>query len=127
VAAFVITDMRLLASVCPRVYRQRTALNETLVAVLDGTVIRPLIGMYPVVSAKIGFTVERLKEESDKPLVSANGFIIAAGIIDFQQNGNKQGREKGPRNREAHLSTVLPGTIEITSNTWGHGCCDGAI
>jgi hypothetical protein len=56
-----ITDMRLLASVCPRVYSQRAALNETFVAVLDGTMIRSLIGMDPVVSAEIGFTVERLK------------------------------------------------------------------
>lgn len=60
-AAFMITDVRLFASVCSRVYSQRAALNKTFVAVLDGTMIRSLIGMYPVGSAEIGFTIERLK------------------------------------------------------------------
>lgn len=45
---------------CPRMHSQRTALNEALIAVLNGTVIGSLIGMYSIMSAEIGFAIERL-------------------------------------------------------------------
>ena len=45
---------------CPRMHGQRTALNEAFIAVLNGTMIGSLIGMYSIVSAEIGFAIERL-------------------------------------------------------------------
>lgn len=58
--AILITDMRLFPGMCPRMHGQRTALNEALIAVLNGTVIGSLIGMYSIMSAEIGFAIERL-------------------------------------------------------------------
>ena len=55
-----VTDMRLFARVGPRVYGQGTALNKALVAVLYGTMIRPLISVYAVMATEIGFAIERL-------------------------------------------------------------------
>ena len=45
---------------CPRMNGQRTALNEALIAVLNGTMIGSLIRMYSVVSAEVGFAIEGL-------------------------------------------------------------------
>lgn len=45
---------------CPGMHSQRTALDETLVAVLDGAMIGSLIGMYSIMSTKIRFAIERL-------------------------------------------------------------------
>lgn len=56
-----VTDMRLLASVGPRVYGQGTALNKALVAVLYGAMIRPLIGVNAIMATEIGFAIEGLR------------------------------------------------------------------
>ena len=48
-----VTDMRLFASMRARVYSQGAALNEALVAILDITMIRSLIGMYAIMATKI--------------------------------------------------------------------------
>jgi hypothetical protein len=37
----------------PYVYSQRTSLNETLLAVFMSTLVRSLVGVYPVVSAEV--------------------------------------------------------------------------
>ena len=58
--AILITDMRFFSGMCPRMHGQRTALNEAFIAVLNGTVIGSLIGMYSIMSAEIGFAIERL-------------------------------------------------------------------
>lgn len=50
-AAIMVADMRLLASMGARVNSQGATLDETLVAILHRAMIRPLIGMYPVVAA----------------------------------------------------------------------------
>lgn len=51
--AFMVTNMGLFASVGPRVYGQSTALNEALVAVLYGAMIRPLIGVDAIMATEI--------------------------------------------------------------------------
>lgn len=48
-----VTDVRLFASMGTRVHGQGTALNETLVAILDITVIRSLIGVYAIMATEI--------------------------------------------------------------------------
>lgn len=60
-----VTDMRLLASVGPRVYGQGTALNKALVAVLYGAMIRPLIGVNAIMATEIGFAIEGLNRLED--------------------------------------------------------------
>jgi hypothetical protein len=55
-----VTDMRLFASMRARVYSQGAALNEALVAILDITMIRSLIGMYAIMATKIWLAIERL-------------------------------------------------------------------
>lgn len=60
-AAILITDMRFFPGMCARMHGQRTALNEAFIAVLDGTVIGSLIGVYSIMPAEIGFAIERLQ------------------------------------------------------------------
>lgn len=55
-----VTNMGLLPGMCSRVDRQSTSLDEALVAVLDHAMVRPFIGMYPVMPAEVGLAVERL-------------------------------------------------------------------
>ena len=52
-AAIVITDVRFLAGVGAGVDGQCTALDEALVAIFDHALVRPLVGVYPKVSAEI--------------------------------------------------------------------------
>lgn len=59
-AALMITDMRLFSGMCPGMNSQRTALDEALIAVLDGAMIRSFIGMYSIMSTEIRFAIERL-------------------------------------------------------------------
>ena len=59
-ATLMVTDMRLLAGMCPRMDRQRTTLDKALIAVLDGTMVGALIRMYAIMSAEIRFAIERL-------------------------------------------------------------------
>lgn len=59
-AALMVTDMRFFSGMCPGMNSQRTALDEALVAVLDGAMIRSLIGMYSIMSTKIRFAIKRL-------------------------------------------------------------------
>lgn len=55
-----VTDMWLLPRVSSRMDRQCTTLDETLIAVLDGTMIGALIRMYAIMSAEIRFAIEGL-------------------------------------------------------------------
>lgn len=48
-----ITDMGLFTSMRPRMNSQRTALDETLVAILHSAMVWTLIGMYSIVSAEV--------------------------------------------------------------------------
>lgn len=52
-ASSVVTDMRFLSRVRPRMHCQCTPLDEGFVAVLDGAVVRSLLGMYPIVPAQV--------------------------------------------------------------------------
>lgn len=58
--AFMVTNMGLFASVGPRVYGQGTALNEALIAVLYGAMIRALIGVDAIMATEIRLAIERL-------------------------------------------------------------------
>jgi hypothetical protein len=51
--AFVVADMRLLSRVRSGMYRQCAPLDEALMTVLVGTLVRSLVGMYTIVPAKI--------------------------------------------------------------------------
>lgn len=53
VAGLMVADMGLLAGMCARVDSQGAALDEALVAVLDGAVVGPLVRMYSIVSAEV--------------------------------------------------------------------------
>lgn len=55
---------------CPGMHSQRTALDETLVAVLDGAMIGPLIGMYSIMSTEIRFAIKRLPPSASNILDS---------------------------------------------------------
>ena len=57
-ATLMVTNMRLLIGVRARMYRQSAALDETLIAILDGTVIRSLIGMDTIMATEIRFAVK---------------------------------------------------------------------
>lgn len=48
-----VTDMRLFASVSPRMNGQGAALDEALVAILDGAMIWSLIGVDAIMAAEI--------------------------------------------------------------------------
>lgn len=51
--AFMITHMGLLSGMCSRMDRQRTALDETLIAILDGAMIGAFIGVYSIMPAEV--------------------------------------------------------------------------
>lgn len=57
-----VTDMRLLTGVGPRVHGQRAALDETLVAVLDGAMVGSLVGVDAIMATEIGLAVEGLDD-----------------------------------------------------------------
>ena len=59
-ASFMITNMGFLPSMRSRMDSQRTSLNEALVAIFHCTVVRPFVGMYAIMSAKIRLAIERL-------------------------------------------------------------------
>lgn len=59
-ATLMITDMRFFSGMCAGMNSQRAALNEALIAVLDGAMIGSLIGMYSIMPTEIGFAIERL-------------------------------------------------------------------
>lgn len=59
-ASFMITNMRLFPSMRSRMDSQRTPLNKALVAIFHRTVVRPFVGMYAIMSAKIRLAIERL-------------------------------------------------------------------
>lgn len=61
-AAIVIAHMRLLAGVGARVHGQRAALDEALVAVGHGAVVRALVGMDAIMAAQVRFAIEGLEE-----------------------------------------------------------------
>ena len=63
-----ITDMRFFSGMCPGMHSQRTALDEAFIAVLDGAMIRSLIGMYSIVSTEIRFAIERLPSSASEIL-----------------------------------------------------------
>lgn len=50
---FLIANMRLFPGMRPNMNRQGAALDEALVAALDGAVIRSFIGMYPLMPGKV--------------------------------------------------------------------------
>lgn len=52
------TDMRLLASVSPRIYSQGTTLDETLVAIPHGATIGPYVSVYLIIAVEIRMAVE---------------------------------------------------------------------
>lgn len=56
----VVTHVRFLAGVSAGVDRQRTALDETLVAIFDHALVRPLVGVYAKMPAQIRLAIERL-------------------------------------------------------------------
>lgn len=58
--------MRFLAGVGSRVNSQGRALDKALGAVLETAAIGSLIGMYPIVSAQIGFPVKDLDIETEE-------------------------------------------------------------
>lgn len=60
--ALMVTDMRLLTGVGPRVHGQRAALDETLVAVLDGAMVGSLVGVDAIMATEIGLAVEGLDD-----------------------------------------------------------------
>lgn len=65
-------------SVSPDMNGQGAALDEALVATLDGAVIRSLIGMDALMSGKVGLPIKRLTEFSEwtvRPLNSKEGRI----------------------------------------------------
>lgn len=72
-AALMVTDMRFFSGMCPGMNSQRTALDEALIAVLDGAMIRSLIGMYSIMSTEIRFAIERLLPSASKILNSLTG------------------------------------------------------
>jgi hypothetical protein len=49
----IVANMRLFSRMSPDVYSQRTSLNETFLAVFVSTLVRSLVGVYPVVSAEV--------------------------------------------------------------------------
>lgn len=58
---------------CPGMHSQRTALDETLVAVFDGAMIGSLIGMYSIMSTEIRFAIERLPPSASDIVHSLTG------------------------------------------------------
>jgi hypothetical protein len=60
VAAFMVADVRLLARMRSRVDGQCTALDEALVAVGHGAMVRTLVGVNAVVATQVRLAVERL-------------------------------------------------------------------
>jgi hypothetical protein len=64
VAAKVLAHVRLLAGMCTDVHRQGAALDEALPAARRAALVRPLVGVYPVVSLQVGLAVETLSVET---------------------------------------------------------------
>lgn len=61
---------------CPGMNSQRTALDEALIAVLDGAMIRSFIGMYSIMSTEIRFAIERLPPSAFEILDSHTGIHL---------------------------------------------------
>lgn len=55
-----VTDVGLLARVSPRMDGQGTALNEALVAVCNGALIRSLIGVNAIMATEVRLAIEGL-------------------------------------------------------------------
>lgn len=60
VASSVLTNVRFLSSMRPRMHGQCTPLDKTFTAIFDGAMVRSLVGVYPKMPAQVCFASESL-------------------------------------------------------------------
>ena len=88
--------MGLFPGMSPRMHRQGTALDEALVAVLYGTLIGALIGVYAIMATEVRLAIERL---------------WGRGI---------RGGRSTINDSKTHLATTFPGAVDITPTLTSH-------
>lgn len=104
--------MRLLTGVGPRMHGQGASLDEALVAILDGAMIRALIGMYTIMATEIRLAIKRLAREL--ATFTCLFFLAQPRISTIQgaQTKNKSEKRTLPQCSQEQLkSRPLPGAM----------------